>query len=273
MATPPDSELARLREALADWPVRPLLPRLDLLDGAGDIPKTLVAMVESDDSVTAGAAIGGILFSYFSMLAPAGPLEAEMSGAQFISLLRTGASDEAVPGMLADLIDKAAATKTPEALATLRVLAVVGPPQLRKQATQAADGLGLPDPGWVRGLGNPKPRGGFGYTDDSDAKETVAVTFSYGWKRHAIVVQIAHDLGGGVQNCFFFTQGVRVLRSSHQDAAREQRVDLHNYPPARAREILDQALAKPPCPETQVQVEDIDMYLDLVRARVELLPA
>jgi hypothetical protein len=206
------------------------------------------------------------------MLAPDGPLEAELSGAQFISLLRLGAPDE-VPAMLADLIEQAAATKTPEALAALRVLAVLGPPQLRQQATEAADRLEMVDPSWVSGLGKPKPRAGFGYTDESGAKEMVAVTFNYRWqRRHAMVVQIAHDLGGGVQNCFFFTNRVRVLQSAQRDAAREQGVELHDYKPAQAREILARALAKPPCPETTVQVEDVDMYLDLVRSRVELLP-
>jgi hypothetical protein len=274
MAEAPDPELTRLRDVLVDRGApRPLLHKLDLLDGAGDIPKTLLAMLESRIPGNAEAAIGGILFSFLGMLEPAGPLEAELSGAQFISLLRRGASDEAdVPRMLADLIEQAAVTKTPEALAMLRVLAVLRPPQVRQPATEAADRLGLPDPGWVRGLGTPKPRTGFGYTDASGAKETVCVTFAYGWKRHAIVVQIGHDLGGGVQNCFFFTQRVRVLVTAQRDAARDQNADFLDYKPARAREILDQALAQPSCPETQVQVEDIDMYLGLVRSRVELLP-
>jgi hypothetical protein len=272
MAEPPDPELSRLRDVLVDRGApRPLLHKLDLLDGAGDIPKTLLAMLESRIPGNAEAAIGGILFSFLGMLEPAGPLEAELSGAQFISLLRLGAPDD-VPALLADLIDKAAVTKKPEALAMLRVLAVLGPPQVRQQATEAADRLGLPDPGWVRGLGTPKPRAGFGYTDASGAKETIAVIFAYGWKRHAIVVQIAHDLGGGVQNCFFFTERVRVLLTAQRDAARDQNAEFLDHKPARAREILDQALAQPPCPETQVQVEDIDMYLDLVRSRVELLP-
>jgi hypothetical protein len=275
MAKPPDPELARLREVLADRGTpQPLLPRLDLLDGAGDIPKALLAMVESDVPDIAEAAISGLMFGYLSLLAPAGPLDAELSGAQFFSLFRLGTLAEAdVPRMLADLIEHTAAIKEPEALAILRVLAVLGPPQVRQSATEAADGLGLVDPSWVRGLGAPKPRAGFGYTDESGAKEMVAVTFRYRWqRRHALVVQIAHDLGGGVQNCFFFTERVSVLRSSHRDIAREQGVDFHEYQLAQAREILDRALAKPPCPQTQVQVEDIDLYLDLARARTALLP-
>lgn len=274
----PDPELKQLRDMLAESGAPPeLLDALDTLDGPGDIPQMLQAMIEAGLPSSPEEALAGILANWSGLLEPGtGSLDAELCGAEFLGMLRMGTPDEAdLPDMLADMIGQAAATEKPEALAMLRVLAVLGPPQVRQPATEAADRLvatGLTDPAWVPGLGTPKPGAGFGYVDGFGAQELIGVTFSYGRKRHAIVVLIDYGLGGGVKDCFL-TNKVDIVRSTHRQAARAQGVDFYDYKPAQAREILDQALAKPPCPDAPDQVEDVDTYLDLLRARVAALPS
>ena len=75
-------------------------------------------------------------------------------------MVRGAAPAEAgLPELLIELIGQVREYGGAEALAMLRVLAVVGPPAVRPAAARGADALadsGLTDCAWVRGLGAPE---------------------------------------------------------------------------------------------------------------------
>jgi hypothetical protein len=176
--------------------------------------------------------------------------------------------------LVAALIGQAEGHGGPEALAMLRVLAVVGPPEVHSAAAGAADRLvqvGLTDPVWVTGLGRPWVGRCFGYADERGAQEVIVITFAFGSKQHALAVLIDHDLGGGIKDCFP-TEHTSRIRADYQKAAKRNGLDFYDYEPAQARAILDRALAKQPCPVEPDQIEDVGDYLNLLRARVLLLP-
>jgi hypothetical protein len=222
-------------------------------------------------------ALAGLLAGWEPLCKPGtDTFKAELSGAEFLSTMREAAPDsDEVPEILAGLIGHAEDTAKPEALAMLRVLAVLGPPEIQLSAAEAADRLvaaGLTDRPWVRELGTPPQVGPcFGFVDEFGAQEGITVTFTYGRKVHAFVVLIDHGLGGGVKDCYP-TDRPDKIRAEYQKVAKRHVLDYHDYTPATARAILDRALAAPPCPVAPDQVEDVGNYLDLLRRRMALLP-
>lgn len=243
-------------------------PRLTVIDGGQR--REGGELAESEES------LAGLLDQWTPLLEPGcDPLSAELTGAEFLAMMR-----EAVPvenelsELVAALIGQAEGDGRPEALAMLRVLAVVGPAQVQSAAAGAADRLaeaGLTDRPWVTGLGRPRVGRCFGYADERGAQEAIGITFAYGRKQHALAVLIDHDLGGGIKDCFPTVHTSRI-RADYQKAAKGHGLDFHDYDPAQARAILDRALGKQPCPVEPDQIEDVGDYLNLLRARVLLLP-
>jgi len=261
------SEMLRTGRAPED-----LLRMLD--DGQGGVVE-LVDGIEALLGMTPQQVLADLLDGFAPLLARgAGPLAAELCGAEFLSSIRVIDPDGAgLPALLTDLIGRAEARGGPEALAMLRVLAATGPHDIRPVAAGAGDRLvagGLTDPPWAAGLGRPKVGASFGYADFFGDQEAIALTFGYGRKRHAVVVLIDHSLGGGVKDCFV-TDQPDVIRAFYRDSAARQGLELPFYEPARALAILDKALSRPPCPEQPDQVEDIRDHLDLLRSRMDLL--
>lgn len=236
---------------------------LELLTGAGLIP--------DDETAMAG------MLSWFSPLLEAGcdQVEAEVCGAEFIGELRRAApADADITELLTDLTGQLAAYTIPESLAMARVLAVLGPPSVREAAGDAASQLvaaGLTDPPWVAGLGAPKPGPCFGYGDIYGEQRSVVLSFRYGRKQHALMVLIDYVLGGGVKDCSVvdYTDGVR---RDCRALGSEPDVRFSDLNGLQAREILDAALAARPCPVHPDQAEDVENFLDLLAARVALLP-
>ena len=243
-------------------------PRLSVIDGG----RCCVAgeLAESEES------LASLLEQWAPLLEPGcDPLSAELTGAEFLAMLREAMPVEhELSELVAALIGQAEGHGTPEALAMLRVLAVVGPPGVHSAAAGAADRLvqaGLSDPPWVAGLGRPRVGRCFGYADEHGAQEVIGITFAYGRKQHALAVLIDHGLGGGIKDCFP-TEHARRIRADYQKAATEHGLVFHDYEPAQARAILDRALGKQPCPAEPDQIEDVGDYLNFLRARVLLLP-
>jgi hypothetical protein len=197
-----------------------------------------------------------------------------LCGTEFLGAVQqTIPGDMVLPELLTGLIEQARDFGTAEALAMLRVLAVLAPPQVRPVATAAADTLvaaGLSEPSWAPGLGAPAVGRSFGYADQMGAQESITVTFSYGRERHALVVLIDHELGGGVKDCFP-TDRPDQIRTRYQRAARQFGLEFRDYQPAEAGAILRRALASPPCPVEPDQIEDVGDFLSLLQARVDLL--
>jgi len=203
-----------------------------------------------------------------------GPLDAELSGCEFVGMFRMMApDDDDLPHLLLGLIAQAEAYAKPEALAMLRSLAAVGPPSVRPEATAAADRMvaaGQPDPSWAKEIGSPEFVSAFGYGDVFGLQETLVVEFRYGRKAHAIAVLIDHDLGGGVKDCWLTDQSNRIRKQVRQ-MVRAAGVELRKYSRGEAQEILERALRSEPCPVQPDQIEDVRDYLELLRWRLALL--
>lgn len=243
-------------------------PRLTVIDGGQGCA--------GGESAESGESLAGLMDQWTPLLEPGcDSLSAELTGAEFLAMMREAVPvDSELSELIAALIGQAEGHGTPEALAMLRVLAVVGPPEVQSAAAGAADRLveaGLTDRPWVTDLGRPRVGPCFGYADERGAQEAIGITFSYGGKQHALAVLIDHDLGGGIKDCFP-TEHTTRIRADYQKAAKGHGLDFHDYEPAQARAILDRALGKPPCPVEPDQIEDVGDYLNLLRARVLLLP-
>jgi hypothetical protein len=204
----------------------------------------------------------------------ADPLRAELFGAEFLATWRSAApNEEFLADMLADLLVSAESTGGPEALAMLRVLAVVGDARIRPTAAAGADRLvaaGLSDRPWVRGLGSPTVGQAFGYSDPLGIQESVVVAFRYGRRSHMVSVLIDYGLGGGIKDCYFGADPAET-RAEYERLARRNGMVMRDIPTPEAAEILERALAAEPCPVEPDQVEDVATYLDLLRHRVALL--
>jgi hypothetical protein len=221
------------------------------------------------------AFLAGLMDQWAPLLEPGcDSLSAELTGAEFLAMMREAVPVESeLSEVITALIGQAEGHGRPEALAMLRVLAVVGPPEVQSAAAGAADRLveaGFTDCPWVAGLGRPRVGRCFGYADECGAQEVIGITFAYGDKQHALAVLIDHSRGGGIKDCFP-TEHASRIRADYQKAAKGHGLDFHDYDPAQARAILDRALGKQPCPVESDQIEDVGDYLNLLRARVLLL--
>lgn len=272
-----DGDLAQLEELMSELLRTGRAPDdlLRMLDDSHGGAAELVDGIEGLLRMTPQQMLGDLLDGFAPLLKRGvGGLAAELCGAEFLSSIRAVDPDGTdLPMLLTDLIGRAEVHGGPEALAMLRVLAATGPHDVRPVAAGAGDRLvagGLIDPPWTAGLGRPKVGPSFGYGDFFGDQEAIALTFSYGRKRHALVVLIDHLLGGGVKDCFV-TDQPDVIRTYYRDSAESQGLELPFYEPAQALAILDEALSRPPCPEQPDQVEDVRDHLDLLRSRMQLL--
>jgi hypothetical protein len=123
---------------------------------------------------------------------------------------------------------------------------------------------------WATGLGKPKPGACFGYADIYGEQRAVVVAYGYGRKKHAIAVLIDYVLGGGIKDCYPVDY-TTSLRDDYRKIGAQPDVIFSELDGAQARQILQAALSREPCPADPEQVEDVENYLDLLRARVELL--
>ncbi len=245
------------------------------LEAGGDAARIVDDLVELGLLPSPEQAMAGLLEGFTPLLGPgADPCSAELCGVEFLGLMRKLADDPTdLPGMLAALIGQAEDSGLPEALAMLRTVAVVGPEEVRPTATEAADRMvaaGLTDCSWVGELGTPKVRKCFGYCGFFGEQESIALTFSYGRKAHAVVVLIDHVLGGGVKDCFV-TDRAKVIRAKFEMLTERTGCELVDYEPEHAHLILSKALSSAPCPVEPDQIEDVGNHLDLLRQRVDLL--
>lgn len=268
-------ELAEFRARVAAAGAPPAV--LQVLDGASDMAEAMECLTEAGLLPAPEESVAGLLEGWRPLLEPGcDALNAELCGTEFLGMIRGAApADVGLPDLLTEMIDQVREYGGPEALAMLRVLAAVGPAEVRPAAARAAGALvatGLTDRPWAKDLGAPRVGRCFGYADAFGAQESIAVTFTYGRKSHAVVVLIDHDLGGGVKDCFLSDRPDRI-RVKYQQAARGFGLEFCDYQPAEAGEILTAALSVQPCPVEPDQIEDVRDHLDLLRSRVELLVA
>ncbi len=202
------------------------------------------------------------------------PLDAELCAVEFLMMFEEAIGDLDVANSLTHLIEEATATGSPEALAMCRVLAHLGPPEIKATANRAANTVasaGVKDRPWVPSLGKAEFVDAYGYSDDEGAQQSIALEFRYNKSKHVLVVLIDHDLGGGIKDCFVSDDTTRMLAEMRIEALRN-RLRLVVHSPENASLIVHSALALRPCPVEPDQVEDLSTYLPLLRERVRTMP-
>jgi hypothetical protein len=203
------------------------------------------------------------------------PVDAEMWGSDLIGALGTSATGPAslTEALTGSLVPAAEAASTPQALALLRVFAAVGSPALRAAAGQAAARVrthGVADPLWAGVIGSPRVGDCWHYADAGGGQESLAMTFCYGEKQHAVCVLIDHARGGGIRDAWVArTAGLRA--QTEQAAADDPLVVFEMIDAAEAGRRLGRAISAGECPEQPDQVDDVVAHRALLRARLELL--
>jgi hypothetical protein len=111
----------------------------------------------------------GLLAEWEPLLEPdVDALRAELSGAEFMSMMREAAGQDGLADALGSLVAEVEQHGGPVALAMLRVLAATAPEDVRAPATGAAGRLaaaGVAQPAWAAQLGSPAVSTCFGYSD------------------------------------------------------------------------------------------------------------
>ena len=267
--------LARLRQLAIETNAHP--DAIRLIESATTTDQAIDRLTQAGFMPTESESDQGLMSWFTPLLEPGcDQLEAEACGSEFIGELRRAAPPNLdVTEVLRDLIVRFEKRPSQEALAMMRVLAAVGPVELRAMAANAAAQMivnGLTDRPWAKGLGLPKPGRCFGYTDIYGEQRSMVTTFSYGRKTHAIVVLIDNLLGGGIKDCYV-ADYTESLRSEYREIGRDPELTFEDLGGAQARAILEAALSREICPVEPDQVDDVEAFVELLRARVPLLPA
>jgi len=84
-------------------------------------------------------------------------------------------------------------------------------------------------------------------------------------------VLIDYVLGGGIKDCYPVDY-TTSLRDDYRKVGAQPDLMFSELDGAQARELLASALSREPCPADPEQAENVENYIDLLRARVELLP-
>jgi len=265
------ARLAQLRKLALDTDAP--AEAIRLLETAATADEAVTRLTEAGLMPTEQESLDGLLSWFAPLLEPGrDQLDAEVAGSQFIAELRRIAP--AGLDVLADVAGQLTDHGSPEALAMMRVLAAIGPDEVRLLAANAARGMALrgqADLPWARDLGRPRPGHCFGYQDIYGEQRSVVITFSYGRKKHALVVLIDYLLGGGIKDCYAVDYA-ESLRTDYRSISSDPELRFSDLDGAAARALLEAALSREPCPVAPDQIRDVEDYIELLRARVALLP-
>lgn len=205
------------------------------------------------------------------------PVDAELWGSDMIGALSrsAGGHSEAMSVLATSLVPAAEGAATPEALALLRILAVLGDRGLSQQATAAGRRIaaaGVADPSWAAGLGAPAVGDCWHYSDVSGQQESLTATFAYGGKSHALSVLIDHNKGGKIRDVWV-GDADGLLDKTWMAAENDPLVVFEKMDARAAGARLRQAIAAGECPGKPDEADDVTAHRALLRARASLLAA
>jgi hypothetical protein len=195
------------------------------------------------------------------------PLDAELWGSDIVAALGSGSdpADAIVPA--------AERAGTPEAMATLLVLAAVGSGSLRGAARAAADRLaadGVSEPEWAQALGAPTPGQCWCYGDTRGQLEAVTMSFWYGDRGHVVSVLLDRDQGGGIKNVWV-GESADVLERTRGMSEIDPKVIFEMITQSDARGRVDRAIAAGECPLLPEEVANVTSRRAILRARAARL--
>jgi hypothetical protein len=194
------------------------------------------------------------------------PFDAELWGSDILAALGAGGRTDA-------LVSAAERSGTPEALATLRVLAAVGSPPLSAAASAAAGrlaGQGISEPAWTASIGAPTPGECWRYGDARGQQEAVTATFWYGERGHVLSVLLDLAQGGGIKNVWV-GDAEDVLDRTREMARQDPGMIFEMITEADARGRIGRAIAAGECPRQPEEVGNVASRRALLRARAAVL--
>lgn len=269
---------------LADDPTLSL--RVDSLrvDHVGVDPSGRPASPVSLEELDVGLLIGSIYQDLAAQVRQAtSALEAELAVSAWLGVMTATISvgtapedtDDATFAFLTRLVDHAHRQATAEALATLRVLAVLAPAEVAAYAYRAAwalvegeTGSELRERSWTSSLGVPMIGRCWAYGDMAGEQVSVNLTFEYGAGDHLLSVLIDQPLGGGIKDCWIGDAPALAWQRIVDLAGSDPDVVVEELHWAMARDLVMAAIDGPPCPVEDEQVQDLAEFLPIVRARM-----
>ncbi len=186
-------------------------------------------------------------------------------------------ADDTLALMVMEVIGYAEQAGGEDALALLRAAVVIGPEATRAAANAAAERLaasGVPDQRWAAHIGRPAPKSVWRYGDLRGEQESLGIVFDYNHREHVVMVLIDHQLGGGVKDCWVATgkRAKTIRREVSRDVQmHDDQAFFEDLQISECLHILDETLAREPCPVDPDQVEDVAEFLPLLRARARHL--
>jgi hypothetical protein len=194
------------------------------------------------------------------------PLDAELWGSDIVAAIGSA-------GQAGAIVAAAEEAGTTEALATLRVLGAIGPPQLRATASAAAGrlaALGVGDPAWALAIGAPTPGQCWSYGDARGRQEAVTMSFWYADSGHVVSALLDRDQGGGIKNVWVgASEG--VLERTREMSLNDPPMVFEMITQADARGRMDRAIAAGECPQQPDEVGNVASRRAILQARVDLL--
>lgn len=217
------------------------------------------------------------------LLAIRSPLDAELLVSEMLGSwwgVRLPSADvERVVGEA--LVGYAAKAATPAGLALLTGVAQLGTARQAAAAESAALELiedGVPRASWAEGITRLRARECYvSRSVFADTDEVICV-FSYGEQdgtetdRHALVCAVDYNAGGLIRDAWVTTKVDRLLEHGRHAADDDPLARFERLEPARARTLLEPALAETDAAERPQVGRSFGSYHALVRARVRALP-
>jgi hypothetical protein len=191
-----------------------------------------------------------LLGAFRPVVGAADPLDVEVlaSGVQgsWWNQLPPGEDPDVVFGE--GVISHAARAGTPEAMALLRSLAVLGvTPAQREAASTTAAALaaaGVADPPWAAAIGRVQVGACWRLADVFGDQASLLSVFRYGSREHGLVALVDFNhLGGWVKDLSITPDPTAVLRELRKTARSEPFAVLEQVYPAEARRLLEDGLA------------------------------
>jgi Plasmid pRiA4b ORF-3-like protein/Domain of unknown function (DUF1841) len=175
------------------------------------------------------------------------------------------------------VIDHAVHAGTPEAMALLRALAVLGvTPAQRDAASGAAAALaaaGVADPPWAATIGRVEVGACWRLADVFGDQASLLAVFGYGRREHGLVALVDFNhLGGWLKDLFVTAEPARVLGELRKTARSEPYAMLDQLDPAEARRLLEDGLAATDATWEPEVSDELRQFRALALARCRAMP-
>ena len=232
----------------------------------------LAGMLNAATAMLTGDPLAGLIGIWKPLLSKRmTAFDAEMATAEILWNLDAATGDDDLVDGLTQVIDEAEHTGRPEALVMCRMLAHLGPPEVRGRANRAANVMaagGVKDRPWVSSLGTVTFHRAYGFTDQGG--RAVVVEFAYGRRHHAFVFLLDEE-EGGVVGLYASDDADELYRQMTLEAL-DHTCALSALSAAEAAGVIRYALDLPFYPEDEEEEAVMEGVVPLLLERLRHLP-